>query len=74
MTATFGARGFRSSALTAFAMTAAGIPRHPFRAREISVRFDRPLGFLALHRTSRLVLNAGWVTDPDTFEEPTWNR
>ncbi|MFD6327521.1 serpin family protein [Streptomyces sp. NPDC058442] len=73
MTATFGARGFRSGAVTAFAMMAGGIPRHPFRAREISARFDRPFGFLALHRTSRLVLNAGWVVTPDTFEEASWD-
>lgn len=69
MTATFGARGFHSAAVTAFSAAAAGIPRYPFRAREISVRFDRPFAFLALHRTSRLVLNTGWVTDPETFEE-----
>ncbi|MDA4889378.1 proteinase inhibitor I4 serpin [Streptomyces sp. MS2A] len=68
-TATFGARGFRSAAVTGFGMRAAGMPRHPFRAREVSVRFDRPFGFLALHGASRLVLNAGWVTSPDTFEE-----
>ncbi|MFI8860397.1 serpin family protein [Streptomyces prasinus] len=73
MTATFGARGFRSAAVTAFAMVAGGIPRYPFRAREISARFDRPFGFLALHRTSRLVLNAGWVTNPDTLEEASWD-
>ncbi|CAM5685733.1 serpin family protein [Streptomyces hirsutus] len=73
MTATFGARGFRSAAVTAFAMVAGGIPRYPFRAREISARFDRPFGFLALHRTSRLVLNAGWVTNPDPFEEASWD-
>ncbi|MEZ0069996.1 serine protease inhibitor [Streptacidiphilus sp. MAP12-20] len=69
MTATFGARGFHSAAVTAFAMMGGGIPRYPYRAREISVRFDRLFGFLALHRTSRLVLNSGWVTNPDTFEE-----
>ncbi|MFE5098235.1 proteinase inhibitor I4 serpin, partial [Streptomyces sp. NPDC056638] len=46
---------------------------YSFRAREISACFDRPFGFLALHRTSRLVLNAGWVTDPDTFEEASWD-
>ncbi|WP_186779235.1 serpin family protein [Streptomyces salinarius] len=69
MTATFGARGFRSAAVTGFGMMAGGIPRHPFRAREVSVRFDRPFGFLALHGASRLVLNAGWVTCPDTLEE-----
>ncbi|MGJ3561357.1 hypothetical protein ACR6C2_36255 [Streptomyces sp. INA 01156] len=70
MTATFGARGFRSGAVTAFAMMAGGIPRHPFRAREISARFDRPFGFLALHRTSRLVLNAGWVVTPTPSRKP----
>ncbi|MBY8876168.1 serpin family protein [Actinacidiphila acidipaludis] len=69
MTATFGARGFRSAAVTAFSAVAGGIPRYPYRAREIGVRFDRPFGFLALHRTSRLVINAGWVTDPDTLDE-----
>ncbi|MGW2827072.1 serpin family protein [Streptomyces sp. NPDC001443] len=69
MTATFGARGFRSAAVAAFSGMAGGIPRHPFRARTISVCFDRPFGFLALHRTSRLILDAGWVTDPDTLED-----
>ncbi|MFJ3963544.1 serpin family protein [Streptomyces sp. NPDC090036] len=73
MTATFGARGFRSAAVTAFSARVAGVPRYPFRAREISVRFDRPFGFLALHRTSRLVLNAGWVTDPDPFQETSYD-
>ncbi|MCL2553787.1 MAG: proteinase inhibitor I4 serpin [Actinomycetia bacterium] len=68
MTATFGARGFRSAAVTALSVMAGGVPDYPFRVREIDVRFDRPFGFLALHRTSRLVLNAGWVTDPDTVE------
>ncbi|WP_406835592.1 serpin family protein [Streptomyces sp. AHU1] len=69
MTATFGAHGFRSAAVTAFGVAAGSAPYHPFRARRINVSFDRPFGFLALHRTSRLVLNAGWVTDPDPFEE-----
>ncbi|WP_405787503.1 proteinase inhibitor I4 serpin [Streptomyces sp. NBC_00029] len=73
MTATFGAHGFRSAAVTAFSARAGGAPYHPFRAREISVRFDRPFGFLALHRTSRLVLNAGWVTDPDPFRETSYD-
>ncbi|MBK3630346.1 proteinase inhibitor I4 serpin [Streptomyces sp. MBT49] len=70
-TATFGARGFRSAAVTAMGACAAGVPRYPFRVREISACFDRPFGFLALHRASRLVLNAGWVTDPDPVEEPS---
>lgn len=72
MTATFGARGFRSASVSALNATAAGIPQYRYRARRISARFDRPFGFLAVHRTSRLVLNAGWVTEPDAFEESSW--
>ncbi|MGW3076248.1 MULTISPECIES: serpin family protein [unclassified Kitasatospora] len=73
VTATFGERGFRSASVTALSVAAAGQPpRHRYRARRISARFDRPFGFLAVHRTSRLVLNAGWVTEPDAFEESAW--
>lgn len=32
--------------------------------RRIEAAFDRPFGFLAVHRTSRLVLTAGWVAEP----------
>lgn len=75
VTATFGARGFRSASVTALSMAGAGLPpRYRRRARRISARFDRPFGFLAVHRTSRLVLNAGWITEPDTFEEPSWEE
>ncbi|MEY9969045.1 serine protease inhibitor [Streptacidiphilus sp. MAP12-16] len=74
MTATFTARGFRSSAVTAISGIGGGMPRYPYQAREITARFDRPFGFLAVHRTSRLVLNAGWVTEPDLLEEPTWEQ
>ncbi|WEO95573.1 hypothetical protein A6P39_016940 [Streptomyces sp. FXJ1.172] len=35
----------------------------------ISAVFDRPFGFLALQRHSRLVPAAGWVTDPLPFPE-----
>ncbi|WP_150133495.1 hypothetical protein [Streptomyces hyaluromycini] len=47
---------------------AAGPPpgRRPVTTR-ISAAFDRPLGFPALHRHSRLVLAAGRVTDPPPF-------
>jgi hypothetical protein len=31
--------------------------------------FDRPFGFLAVHRETRLVLAAGWVTDPEPYRE-----
>ncbi|MFG2904345.1 serpin family protein [Kitasatospora sp. NPDC048286] len=73
VTATFGERGFRSASVTALGVAAAGLPpQYRYRARRITARFDRPFGFLAIHRTSRLVLNAGWVTEPEAFEEPAW--
>ncbi|MFJ6772112.1 serpin family protein [Kitasatospora sp. NPDC091257] len=73
VTATFGARGFRSASVTALSLAGAGLPpRFRYRARMISARFDRPFGFLAVHRTSRLVLNAGWITEPEAFEESSW--
>ena len=31
--------------------------------------FDRPLGFPTVHRTSRLVMAAGWVAEPVPFPE-----
>ncbi|MGV9269525.1 serpin family protein [Kitasatospora sp. NPDC003701] len=72
VTATFGARGFRSASVTALSAAVAGLPRYRYRARRISARFHRPFGFLAVHHTSRLVLNAGWITEPDVFEESSW--
>ncbi|MCB5182978.1 serpin family protein [Streptomyces antimicrobicus] len=68
--ATFTAEGFEAAAVTAFA-TAAGcgvMPRARYRARRLLARFDRPFGFLAVHRTSRLVLAAGWVAEPLPYE------
>ncbi|MGW7071128.1 serpin family protein [Streptomyces sp. NPDC054855] len=68
-TATFGALGFRAATVTAFEACAAGIPQERYLAIEIDAVFDRPFGFLAVHRTSRLVLAAGWVTDPEPYRE-----
>ena len=71
--AKFGALGFEAAAVTAFGMAAAGLPperRHVTTV--IDAAFDRPFGFLALHRHSRLVLAAGWVTDPLPFPEYPW--
>ncbi|MFD7813715.1 serpin family protein [Streptomyces sp. NPDC059785] len=67
--AAFGALGFRAAVVTAITAVATGVPllRHP--TTEVRATFDRPFGFLALHRTSRLVLAAGWVTDPQPFRE-----
>ncbi|MEV7196710.1 serpin family protein [Streptomyces sp. NPDC093510] len=66
-TATFGATGFRSAAATAVAMDWMGLPSHV--TTELAVTVDRPFGFLAVHRASRLVLTAGWVTDPEPYRE-----
>ncbi|MFJ5549203.1 serpin family protein [Streptomyces sp. NPDC093225] len=67
--ARFHAEGFEAAAVTAMGMAvgAAASPP-PYRIRRIEVSFDRPFGFLAVHRTSRLVLAAGWVTDPVPYE------
>jgi len=65
-TATFGPRGFRAASVTAFSVAVGGsasLP--PYRVRQVTAAFDRPFGFLAVERCSRLVLAAGWVTDPD---------
>ncbi|MFE3873963.1 serpin family protein [Kitasatospora sp. NPDC059146] len=72
-TATFGARGFRASAVTAIGIMAGGaaaVSRPPFLQRHVSVEFGGPFGFLAVHRLSRLVLAAGWVTEPDAAVDP----
>jgi hypothetical protein len=63
--ARFGALGFRTAAVTAFAAVALGVPERRYVTTTIKAAFDRPFGFLALHRHSRLVLAAGWVTDPE---------
>ncbi|MGW0903802.1 serpin family protein [Streptomyces sp. NPDC002853] len=68
-TATFGALGFRAAAVTAFSAIGAGLPQERYLTTEVDAVFDRPFGFLAVHRTSRLVLAAGWVTDPEPFRE-----
>ncbi|MEV7579506.1 serpin family protein [Streptomyces erythrochromogenes] len=69
--ARFHAAGFEAAAVTAIAARPGGAPRQPVhRARHAEVRLDRPFGFLAVHRTSGLVLAAGWVTDPDPAAQP----
>ncbi|GGQ08107.1 hypothetical protein GCM10010215_36650 [Streptomyces virginiae] len=64
--ARFHAEGFEAAAVTAIAARPGGAARRAsHRARRADVRFDRPFGFLAVHRASGLVLAAGWVTDPE---------
>ncbi|MFC9825190.1 serpin family protein [Streptomyces erythrochromogenes] len=67
-----GALGFEAAAVTAFGAAAAGVPDLRYVSTRISAAFDRPFGFLALHRHTRLVLTAGWVTDPLPFPEYDW--
>jgi serine protease inhibitor len=70
--AKFGARGFEAAAVTAFGAVAGCVPDLRYVTTRIRAAFDRPFGFLALHRHTRLVLTAGWVTDPLPFPEYDW--
>ncbi|MFE4257573.1 serpin family protein [Streptomyces sp. NPDC056883] len=68
--ARFHSEGFEAAAVTAFtAVAGCAIPRSRYVVRQAQVAFERPFGFLAVHRTSRLVLAAGWVADPLPPEE-----
>ncbi|MCH5676593.1 serpin family protein [Streptomyces gilvus] len=68
--ARFGALGFEAAAVTAFAAVGGGVPDLRYVTTRISAAFDRPFGFLALHRHTRLVLAAGWITDPLPYPLP----
>jgi serine protease inhibitor len=64
---TFSATGFEAAAGTSTGIgpgAAGGIDRPQHTVRVIRVAFDRPFGYLAVDRTSRLVLVAGWVENP----------
>ncbi|MET8182260.1 serpin family protein [Streptomyces sp. NPDC005336] len=70
MTAGFSREGFFAAAVTAFSMAPGGVPQQ--RARLISVTYERPFGFVAMHRASGLVLTAGWVTEPEAGSDSPW--
>src|SRR5262249_21693369 len=63
--AIFSAKGFEAAAVTAISMdllaAALILPLPEYTVRVIKVVFDRPFGFLAVDRSSQLVLFAGWV-------------
>jgi serine protease inhibitor len=65
-TASFQARGFEAAAVTAVAAVPgnAAPPRPTYRTKEVSVAFDRPFGFLNIHRGTGLILTAGWLAEP----------
>lgn len=67
--ARFGALGFEAAAVTSFGVRVSGMPELRYVTTTIDATFDRPFGFLAVHRSSRLVLAAGWVTDPEPYRE-----
>lgn len=66
--ARFFAEGFEAAAVSAFAMrVGSALPTAEYRVTVVDVTFDRPFGFLAVHRPSRLAMVAGWVSSP--FQE-----
>ncbi|WP_119727690.1 serpin family protein [Thermomonospora amylolytica] len=70
--ASFQALGFEAAAVTAFTAVPGGAapPSSTYRVKVIEVRFDRPFGFLTVHRTSGLILTAGWVAEPEPAGAP----
>ncbi|MEV6066416.1 serpin family protein [Nocardia sp. NPDC052001] len=63
--AKFGATGFEAAAVTAFSIQPGGMPpRDRFTIRYTEVTFDRPFGFLAVHRPTGAAVVAGWVARP----------
>jgi len=65
--ARFFAEGFEAAAVTAFGMiVTGGIPQERYEITRVDVTFDRPFGFIAVHRPSRLAIVAGWVSSPFT--------
>lgn len=60
--ARFTPTGFEAAAVTAFGMAVAGMPPEPRHTITVArVQFDRPFGFLAVHRDTGLAIVAGWV-------------
>jgi len=63
--ARFFAEGFEAAAVTAFGMTLGSAPpQERYEVTRVDVTFDRPFGFIAVHRPSRLAVVAGWVSSP----------
>ncbi|MCC3312807.1 serpin family protein [Nocardia africana] len=62
--ARFTAYGFAAAAVTAVLTEPTGMPPAPADALMIAVNFDRPFGFLGVHRPTGLAIVAGWVATP----------
>lgn len=67
--ARFGARGFEAAAVTAIGAVGCALPQPLWLRTTVRAAFDRPFGFLAVHRHTRLALAAGWVVDPEPHRE-----
>jgi serine protease inhibitor len=65
-TATFSAEGFVAAAVTAMGMTAAAVLSSR-TVRQLTASFDRPFGFVAVDRSTGLVLVCGWVAEPQRY-------
>jgi hypothetical protein len=66
--ASFTALGFQAATVTALTMVPLGFQQPHTRRLRVTVTFDRPFGFLAVHRPTGLILVAGWVTAPAPWE------
>ncbi|MGH6656783.1 MAG: serpin family protein [Actinocrinis sp.] len=64
--AVFSATGFVAAAVTAVSAVASAAMSMS-TTRHLTASFDRPFGFVAVHRPTGLVLVSGWVTDPDDY-------
>ncbi|HET9168583.1 MAG TPA: serpin family protein [Actinospica sp.] len=63
--AEFSAEGFKAAAVTSIAVARAAFARPAeHEARRTTISYTRPHAFAAVHRTSGLVLVAGWVAKP----------
>jgi serine protease inhibitor len=68
--ARFDALGFEAAAVTAVAAAPGAAPGGAplgYTSTVVTAAFDRPFGFLAVHRETRLALTAGWVKEPAAF-------
>jgi hypothetical protein len=68
--AAFTGPGFRAAPVTRAAMVPMPADPGPATARRlrVTVRFDEPFGYLAVHRPTGLVLMAGWIDNPESAQ------
>ncbi|MEU1388527.1 MULTISPECIES: serpin family protein [unclassified Nonomuraea] len=68
--AAFQAAGFEVAAITAFGAVGGGMPPPSrYRVRHVELDFSRPFVFLTVDRRSRLIMAAGWVTEPEPWSD-----